>query len=118
MGRFLMHIRRNLKDKQAEKQRHSDLRQEITKHLEAAKTLAFQLEHIDFTRMCSTNPEHAAKIQRVLMEKESRNIPAELNRFERCLAGNPELPQLEREAESLSRLCTDLVLWQQVLQGR
>ena len=118
LGRFLMHIRRNLEDKQAAKQHAADLRQEFMQHLETAKTLVFQLEHIDFNRMDSTSPEHVAKIQRVLMEKEARNIPAELNRFEKCIAGNPELPQLEREAESLSKLCTDLVLWQQVLQGR
>ena len=118
LGRFLEHRRKGLRAKQKAEQEFSEIRQKFMQHLDTAKTLVFQLEHIDFTRMNNASPEHVAKIQAVLMEKETRNIPAELNRFERCLAGNPDMPKLDNEAEALSRLCTDLVLWLQVLQGR
>ena len=116
LGRFLMHYRAEMSEKLREEERLSELRTEIMKHLETARTLAGYLEYIDKSAFNNATPEKIAELQRILMEMEARNIPAEIQKHEEALKGSLDLRQAEKLNQAVMKLCEELSLWLFVLR--
>ena len=111
IGRFLAYFRKNLSARQEAKIQFDSLKQKTSEYIETAKTLAGQAEYISIPETKALTPEQIMKIQRVLAEKESRNIPAEIRRHEQALqrASTPE--QLGKVYQDISGLCGELSAW-------
>ena len=118
LKRFLEHKRQELKTKAEQERVIGNLKNEFTKHLETAETLIQQLELIDLSKLNASTPEQAMNMQRVLMEKESRNISFELKRFRECLTNRfKSIAQAEKDNHMLYEFCTELSHWIRILQG-
>ena len=108
-----------LRSKSEEEKMLENLKKEFIKYLETAETLILQLDMIDLSKLNASTSEHAMKIQRVLMEKESRNIKSELQRYGECLKKNfNSVEQAESERKKLYEFCTELLSWLKILQER
>ena len=118
IGRFLENCRVEIKSRQAAAQKYDDLKLQCEQLLETAKTFAHQLEAIDIYNVKTSTPDQILKIQQVLLEKESINIDAEIQRHEQFMNNCTEISQFEREKTALDQLCMTFLSWLNVLQGQ
>lgn len=118
LKRFLQKIRKEISARREEERLASELKQEAEKNLNAAKTLIQQLDLIDLKVLKTTNPEELEKIQKVLMEKEARNIPDEIARCESRLKKISSLEQARQLNQDIYNLCSDLAAWLSAFRGK
>ena len=116
IGQFLKHQRKVISDKLAAEKLISNLKQEIKKNLEAAKSLLRLLDYIDISEINTNSEQDIYTIQQILLEKESRNIQAEIQHHEDRLLDNINTAQLTLESQEINKLCIKLLSWLSTLQ--
>lgn len=93
----------------------------LSKHIEVAKTLYEQISSIDLRSKCGlqniSNPMQLAKLQKVLLEYENRDIENELLRYQVVLTSNIGMEKTIKANESAMKLCADILCWISAFQS-
>ena len=117
LSKFIKKRRQQIMKNEAKKKSLLNLRLDIEKSIEVAKTLALHLTIIDLTKLKAETPEQFAEIQKIIMDMETHDISVEIKKYEEFLTKKMNLEQLLKTRDALERLCTKLVTWQAILQG-
>ena len=115
LAKFLKQRRKQIMKDKNNEERFSELKRDIEKYIETAKILSQQLKFFDLKKLKADTPECFTKFQKVIMEMEVRNIPAEISKYEHQLNKKMNFTELEKIKVLLESLCTDLVQWQVLL---